>query len=212
MFTGTVRKITAAIVAIVCALGLSGCRTSEKLYINGTCQDVTVDWGHDNVRYDRLLKDVFDFEAGKSYPLQLGSQTTGIQGQFYSGFFATYGSLSGGPDVTVTFAQGNRRWPVSIPRNKVIFEVVPQLSDTSVALNVEGLQETYFVHLWMHEDEIVSSCNSGQPEVDLSSLTLGKILGDHIAGATIKLTAEQYAQLVGTIEPTAPATTETPTE
>ena len=30
-----------------------------------------------------------------------------------------------------------------------------------------------------------------------------------ITGATIKLTAEQYAQLVGTIEPTAPATTKT---
>ena len=211
MFAGY-RKIATAVIIIVCALGLSSCRTSEKLYINGTCQDVTVDWGHDNVRYDRLLKDVFDFEAGKSYPLQLGSQTTGIQGQFYSGFFATYGSISGGPDVTVTFVQDNRRWPVSIPRNKVVFEVVPQLSDTSVALNVEGLQETYFVHLWMHEDKIVSSCNSGQPDVDLSSLTLGKILGDHITGATIKLTAEQYAQLVGAIEPTAPVTPSTPTE
>lgn len=212
MFIGTVRKIAAAIVGIVCALSLSSCRTSENLYINGACQDVTVDWGHDNVRYDRLLKDIFDFEAGKSYPLQLGSQTTGIQGQFYSGFFATYGSISGGPDVTVTFVQDNRRWPVSIPRNKVVFEVVPQLSDTSVALNVEGLQETYFVHLWMHEDKIVSSCNSGKPDVDLSSLTLGKILGDHITGATIKLTAEQYAQLVGAIEPTAPVTPSTPTE
>ena len=212
MFTGAIRKIAAAIVGIVCALGLSSCRTSESLYIDGACQDATVDWGHDNVRYDRLLKDVFDFEAGKSYPLQLGSQTTGVQGSFYSGFFATYGSISGGPDVTVTFVQDNRRWPVAIPRNKVIFEVVPQLSDTSVALNVEGLQETYFVHLWMHEDKIVSSCNSGQPKVDLSSLTLGKILGDHIAGATIKLTAEQYAQLVGAIEPTAPAAPSTPTE
>ena len=211
MFAGY-RKIAAAIIIIVCALGLSNCRTSEKLYINGTCQDVTVDWGHDNVRYDRLLKDVFDFEAGKSYPLQLGSQTTGIQGQFYSGFFATYGSLSSGTDVTVTFAQDNRRWPVSIPRNKVIFEVVPQLSDTSVTLNVEGLRETHFVHLWMHEDKIVSSCSGGQPEVDLGSLTLGKTLSDHIAGATIKLTAEQYAQLVGTIEPTAPVATQAPTE
>ena len=209
MFTGAIRKIAAAIVGIVCALGLSSCRTSESLYIDGACQDATVDWGHDNVRYDRLLKDVFDFEAGKSYPLQLGSQTTGVQGSFYSGFFATYGSISGGPDVTVTFVQDNRRWPVSIPRNKVIFEVVPQLSDTSVTLNVEGLQrETHFMHLWMHEDEIVSLCDSGQPEVDLSSLTLGKTLSDRVASATIKLTAEQYAQLVGTIDPAA----KTPTE
>ena len=211
MFAGY-RKIATAVIIIVCALGLSSCRTSENLYIDGACQDVMVDWGHDNVRSNRLLKDIFNFEANKSYPLQLGSQTTGIQGQLYSGFFATYGSLSGGPDVTVTFVQDNRRWPVSIPRNKIVFEIVPQLSDTSVALNVEGLQETYFVHLWMHEDKIVSSCNSGQPAVDVRSLTLEKVLGDHITGATIKLTAEQYAQLVGAIEPTAPVTPSTPTE
>lgn len=212
MFAGY-RKIAAAVIIIVCALGLSSCRTSEELYIDGTCQNATVDWDHNSVRYDRLLKDIFDFEAGKSYPLQLGSQTTGVQGSFYSGFFATYGSISGGPDVTVTFVQDNRRWPVSIPRNKVIFEVVPQLSDTSVTLNVEGLQrETHFMHLWMHEDEIVSLCDSGQPAVDVRSLTLEKVLGDHITGATIKLTAEQYAQLVGTIDPATPVTPSTPTE
>ncbi len=227
MFAGY-RKIATAVIIIVCALGLSSCRTSEKLYINGTCQDVTVDWGHDNVRYDRLLKDVFDFEAGKSYPLQLGSQTTGIQGQFYSGFFATYGSLSSGTDVTVTFAQDNRRWPVAIPRDKVIFEVVDRPEDTSFALDISWLDESYSsdshnshngYRLYSYKGgELVSPCYTGEdrPIIDLSKLTLGQTLirwdESTITGATIKLTAEQYAQLVGTIEPTTPGTTETPTE
>ena len=238
MFTGTVRKIAAAAIVGACALGMVACDALDtdhktiNLLVDNKCQGFKVKtYGDPDIKYasrDKVLKDVFGLESGKEYPLQLGSQTTGVQGSLYNGFFATYGSLSGGPDVTVTFVQGNRRWPVAIPRDKIVFEVVDQLEDTSFALDISWLDESYSsdphnshngYNLYTYKGgELVSPCYTGEdrPIIDLSKLTLGQTLirwdESTITGATIKLTAEQYAQLVGTIEPTAPVATQAPTE
>ncbi len=238
MFTGTVRKITAAIITGACALGVGACDALDtshetvNLWVDNKCQKFKVKTYSDpDIWYagrDKVLKDVFGLESGKEYPLQLGSQTTGVQGSLYNGFFATYGSLNSGPDVTVTFVQGNRRWPVAIPRDKVIFEVVDRPEDTSFALDISWLDESYSsdshnshngYRLYSYKGgELVSPCYTGEdrPIIDLSKLTLGQTLirwdESTITGATIKLTTEQYAQLVGTIEPTTPGTTETSTE
>lgn len=221
MFTGTVRKIAAAIVG-ACALGAGACDSSysRALWLDGICQEFRFEMGDpdiDDANREMVLKGVFDLESGKEYPLQLGSQTTGVEGSLYSGFFATYGSLSSGTDVTVTFAQGNRRWPIAIPRNKIVFEVVNRPEDTSFALDLSQLDK-YNNGIYLYKGSVVSGCSTSgnYPVPDLSKLTLGQVLMQNdqstITGATIKLTAEQYAQLVGTIEPTAPAAPSTPTE
>mgnify|MGYP000910684108 FL=1 len=238
MFTGAIRKIAAVAIVGACALGVGACDALDtshetvNLLVDNKCQGFKVKtYGDPDIKYasrDKVLKDVFGLESGKEYPLQLGSQTAGIQGQFYSGFFATYGSLNGGPDVTVTFVQGNRRWPVTIPRDKIVFEVVDQLEDTSFALDINWLDESYSsdphnshngYNLYTYKGgELVSPCymDEDRPIIDLSKLTLGQTLirwdESTITGATIKLTAEQYAQLVGTIDPTAPVAPSTPTE
>ena len=237
MFAGY-RKIAAVAIVGACALGAGACDALDtshetvNLWVDNKCQKFKVKTYNDpDIWYagrDKVLKDVFGLESGKEYPLQLGSQTTGVQGSLYNGFFATYGSLSGGPDVTVTFVQGNRRWPVAIPRDKVIFVVVDRPEDTSFALDISWLDESYSsdshnshngYRLYSYKGgELVSPCYTGEdrPIIDLSKLTLGQTLirwdESTITGATIKLTAEQYAQLVGTIEPTTQGTTETPTE
>lgn len=229
MFTGTVRKIAAAAIVGACALGAGACDSSysQALWLDGTCQEFRFEMDDPDINganREMVLKGVFDLESGKEYPLQLGSQTTGVEGSLYSGFFATYGSLSSGTDVTVTFAQGNRRWPIAIPRNKIVFEVVDRPEDTSFALDISWLDESYSsdphnshngYNLYTYKGgELVSPCytDDDRPIIDLSKLTLGQTLirwdESTITGATIKLTAEQYAQLVGTIDPAA----KTPTE
>lgn len=120
--------------------------------------------------------------------------------------------------MTVTFAQGNRRWPIAIPRNKIVFEVVNRPEDTSFALDLSQLDRYNSNGIYLYKGSVVSECSTSgnYPVPDLSKLTLGQVLMQNdqstIAGATIKLTAEQYAQLVGTIEPTAPVAPSTPTE
>lgn len=223
MFTGTIRKIAAVAIVGACALGVGACDSSysQALWLDGTCQEFRFEMGDPNIdgaNREMVLKGVFDLESGKEYPLQLGSQTTGVEGSLYSGFFATYGSLSSGTDVTVTFAQGNRRWPIAIPRNKIVFEVVNRPEDTSFALDLSQLDRYNSNGIYLYKGSVVSECSTSgnYPVPDLSKLTLGQVLMQNdqstITGATIKLTAEQYAQLVGTIEPTAPATAKTPTE
>ena len=141
MFTGTVRKIAAVIITGACALGVGACDALDtshetvNLWVDNKCQKFKVKTYSD--------PDIWYAGRGKEYPLQLGSQTAGVQGSLYNGFFATYGSLSGGPDVTVTFAQGNRRWPVAVPRDKIVFEVVDHPEDTSFALDISWLDESY---------------------------------------------------------------------
>ena len=226
MFTGY-RKIAAVIITGACALGVGACDALDtshetvNLLVDNKCQGFKVKtYGDPDIKYasrDKVLKDVFGLESGKEYPLQLGSQTAGVEGSLYSGFFATYGSLSSGTDVTVTFAQGNRRWPIAIPRNKIVFEVVNRPEDTSFALDLSQLDK-YNNGIYLYKGSVVSGCSTSgnYPVPDLSKLTLGQVLMQNdqstITGATIKLTAEQYAQLVGTIEPTAPVTPSTPTE
>lgn len=223
MFTGTIRKIAAVAIVGACALGAGACDSSysQALWLDGTCQEFRFEMDDPDINganREMVLKGVFDLESGKEYPLQLGSQTTGVEGSLYSGFFATYGSLSSGTDVTVTFAQGNRRWPIAIPRNKIVFEVVNRPEDTSFALDLSQLDRYNSNGIYLYKGSVVSECSTSgnYPVPDLSKLTLGQVLMQNdqstIAGATIKLTAEQYAQLVGTIEPTAPATAKTPTE
>ena len=226
MFTGY-RKIATVIITGACALGVGACDALDtshetvNLLVDNKCQGFKVKtYGDPDIKYasrDKVLKDVFGLESGKEYPLQLGSQTAGVEGSLYSGFFATYGSLSSGTDVTVTFAQGNRRWPIAIPRNKIVFEVVNRPEDTSFALDLSQLDK-YNNGIYLYKGSVVSGCSTSgnYPVPDLSKLTLGQVLMQNdqstITGATIKLTAEQYAQLVGTIEPTAPVTPSTPTE
>lgn len=220
MFTGTIRKIAAVAIVGACALGAGACDSSysQALWLDGTCQEFRFEMDDPDINganREMVLKGVFDLESGKEYPLQLGSQTTGVEGSLYSGFFATYGSLSSGTDVTVTFAQGNRRWPIAIPRNKIVFEVVNRPEDTSFALDLSQLDRYNSNGIYLYKGSVVSECSTSgnYPVPDLSKLTLGQVLMQNdqstITGATIKLTAEQYAQLVGTIEPTAPATTKT---
>ena len=226
MFAGY-RKIAAVIITGACALGVGACDALDtshetvNLLVDNKCQGFKVKtYGDPDIKYasrDKVLKDVFGLESGKEYPLQLGSQTAGVEGSLYSGFFATYGSLSSGTDVTVTFAQGNRRWPIAIPRNKIVFEVVNRPEDTSFALDLSQLDK-YNNGIYLYKGSVVSGCSTSgnYPVPDLSKLTLGQVLMQNdqstIAGATIKLTAEQYAQLVGTIDPATPVTPSTPTE
>ena len=222
MFAGY-RKIAAIAIVGACALGAGACDSSysQALWLDGTCQEFRFEMDDPDINganREMVLKGVFDLESGKEYPLQLGSQTTGVEGSLYSGFFATYGSLSSGTDVTVTFAQGNRRWPIAIPRNKIVFEVVNRPEDTSFALDLSQLDRYNSNGIYLYKGSVVSECSTSgnYPVPDLSKLTLGQVLMQNdqstIAGATIKLTAEQYAQLVGTIDPATPVTPSTPTE
>ena len=221
MFAGY-RKIAAAAIVGACALGVGACDSSysRALWLDGICQEFRFEMGDpdiDDANREMVLKGVFNLESGKEYPLQLGSQTTGVEGSLCSGFFATYGSLSSGTDVTVTFAQGNRRWPIAIPRNKIVFEVVNRPEDTSFALDLSQLDK-YNNGIYLYKGSVVSGCSTSgnYPVPDLSKLTLGQVLTQNdqstITGATIKLTAEQYAQLVGTIDPATPVAPSAPTE
>lgn len=173
---------------------------------------------NENATVSDVTAEAFGFQPEVAYPLLLGSQTQTLRGEG-GGFLSFYMWVSGGPAITVSFSHDGKTYPVSLPRDRVVFtisdkqpaSVLVRLENPSFGI-ADASRNPVGPDVWSQCEDGVSSLLHVQKCIRtpaerytwvgdrVRQQGLAPIVEKNFISAEITLSPQQYAQLIGSIK------------
>lgn len=163
--------------------------------------------------FDQQVQEAFGLEPGAATPLVLGSRIEGTIGEVTGNRFYVSGNFQPSSALSVDFESEGRHAIFELPMSKITFyDTVESPQDATIQIYLEeprsgeGLSgvtwtDTYdncysiFNGFFVNECSVVDTTFTLDPEVD--RLGLADVVLTHFKSATINLTKDQYAQILG---------------